>query len=227
MDLSMILLLCGAGSILLALLYCFFGYRLARFILPICGILFLEGVNYLFIYPLLKLDLLGIWLLFGGTAVIIYILLYFLERFAGFFVGLLGAGLLLIDVIYAFSLHTMPYLYPAYFTLCVLAGLLTFVYNRMGAVIAASLFGGCVAAFAGVYLLTMGIGGAVFEAQSNVLIPFVQFLQSHGLLVMGVALVLTAAGGIVQIMWTARTKLFGNPAKHGTNTNAHADAFDI
>lgn len=213
MDLSMIVLLIGTGSILFALLNCLFGYRFARFILPICGILFLEGVTYLFIYKLLNLDSLSAWMFFGGIAITIYIVLFFFKRFAGFFTGLLGAGLLLIYVIHAFSLHNMPYLYPAYFTLCVLAGLLTFVYNRMGVVIATSVFGGCVAAFAGVYLLTMGIDGAAFEAQPNVLIPLVRFLQSHGLLVMGVALVLTAVGGIVQILWTGRVKLFGN-AEH-------------
>lgn len=213
MDLSMTLLLCGAGAILTALLYCLFGYRLAQFILPICGVLFLEGVIYLFIYPLLKLDLLSAWLFFGGIAITIYIVLFFLKRFAGFFTGLLGAGLMLIYVIYAFSLHDMPYLYPAYFTLCVLAGLLTFVYNQMGAVIATSVFGGCLAAFAGVYLISMGIDSTAFETQPNVLIPLVQFLQSHGLLVMGVALVLTAVGGIIQILWSGRVKIWGN-TKH-------------
>jgi len=78
MDLALIMLI-GAGiAVALAFIFCFFGYRWARFLLPICGLLVLEGIIYIFVYGLFSFNEIGTWLFFGGSSIAIYIILFFL-----------------------------------------------------------------------------------------------------------------------------------------------------
>lgn len=104
----MILLAIGIAALVISLLHCFFGYRLARFLLPVCGVLLIEGALYIFVYKSLMLDTMGTWLFFAGTGLSSYFVLFFFQRIAAFFTGLTGAALFLVFVVYAFSLHTLP-----------------------------------------------------------------------------------------------------------------------
>lgn len=207
MDLSLILLICGAAAVIIALLFVFFGYKVSRFLMPLCGVLAVEAVIYLFIYDLFELNEVGTWLFFAGSAIAFYVIFFILRRISGFFAGLMGMGLFLIYVIYAFNLNEIPLLYPALFTLSIIAGLLTVVYKNMGVTLATSLFGAAIAAFAGLYLMFVGVGGEEFTNGANLAVPFTAFLLQNGLLVAGVTLALGAVGALVQVFGTAKQQL--------------------
>ena len=207
MDVSLILLIGGAAAIVIALLFCFFGYRLARFLQPITGLLVIEGLIYIFIYPMLALDSTGTWLFFAGTALAFFVILFVFKRIAGFFTGLLGAGLFLLYIIYAFGLQSVPYLYPIFFTLAIIAGALAVAYRRAGVIVTTSLLGGCVVAFAGLYMIFVGVNGAEFAGQGNVLVPLARFLAERGLIVAGVSLGIAAITAFLQFAATGKKQV--------------------
>ena len=69
MDLSLLILICGCAALLISLLQCFFGYKLARFLLPFSGLALFEGLLYLFVYDHLRLDVVSTWLFFRNNFV--------------------------------------------------------------------------------------------------------------------------------------------------------------
>lgn len=210
MSLSVVILICGSALVLLGLLNGFFGYKLARFLLPVSGFVLAEGLLYIFVYDLLKLDTLSTWLFFAGGGVAVYLILFFLKRIAGFFTGAVAGGLFAVLVIYAAGLQEMPLVYPAVFTVFVMVGLLTAVYQRGMVVAATAIFGGCCAAYAGLYLYLIGINPTSIVVYNNLLVPFEGFLKNHAYLVGGAALVLSAVGMLVQFRWTADRQLLSN-----------------
>ncbi|MGI5848734.1 MAG: DUF4203 domain-containing protein [Christensenellales bacterium] len=216
MDLSLIIMIGGSVAIALALIFCFFGYKLARILLPICGLAVFEAAIYLFIYDLFEMDTLMTWLFFGGSIAAIYIVLFFLKRIAGFFNGLLGSALMLLYVVYALNLHDLAYLYPICLTICTVAGLLTVVYKKVAVIIFTSLFGACTAAFLGLYIYFEGINVADFIAYRNVLVPIEQYLSANAYIVAGVSLGLTIVSIFIQVYATSHTQvLSGKPDDRG------------
>ena len=218
MDLSWVMLICGAAALILGLLFVFFGYKLARFLLPLCGSLVVLGVLWAVALPALQLDTLATWLFLGGAGVSIYILLFFFKRVAGFFVGLVGAVLLLTYIAYALGLWGLPYVYPVFFTLCVVSGLLAVVYRRIGVIVFTSMLGACVALYVGLYLFIEGVNPDVFT--SGVLPQLAAFLSAQKYLVAGAALVLMVVGILVQAAITSKNQLLPGrereePAKRG------------
>ena len=207
MDLSIMILIGGSVVIAIALVFCFFGYKLARFLLPLCGTLILEALVYLYVYNLFQLNALGTWLFFGGTSVAIYIILFLIKRIAGFFAGLLGSALMLFFVVYAFQLQSVPYVYPAGMTISVVVGLLTVVYQRAGVIISTSLLGACTAAFFGLYIYVEHINAADFIMYRNVLVPLEQYLSANSILVLGASVGLTVLSVIIQIFLTGKTQV--------------------
>jgi hypothetical protein len=203
------LLIGGSIGLLLALLTGFFGYKLARFLLPLSGLAVLEGIICIYLYDLLTLDAISTWLFFGGTGIAVYLVLFFVKRLAGFFTGLLGSALLLIFIVYAMGLHSFSLLYPVVLTLSVMAGLMTAVYKRIGVVISTSVLGGCAAAYLGLYIYLEGADMSALQG-GNILIPLVGFLSSHTLLVLGVALGLTLVSLLVQLGVTAKRQVLAD-----------------
>lgn len=213
---SVVLLICGAALVLLGLTFSFFGYRFARLLFPVCGLVVAEGLLYVYVYGLFNLDALGTWLFFGGSSVAVYILLFFVRRIAGFFTGLLGSAIFLWFVVNAFGLQNLTYLYPACLAICLVSGMLTVTYERAGVVVFTSLFGACVAAFAGLYLYMQGVNTGFIEASGGVFAACQRFLSINALLITGVSAAVTAAGLLVQFAVTAtRTVLPGSVDEQG------------
>ena len=209
MNPSIPLLIGGSVGLLLALLTGFFGYKLARFLLPLSGLAVLEGLIYIYLYDLLTLDGIGTWLFFGGTAIAVYLVLFFVKQLAGFFAGLLGSALLLIFAVYAAGLHSFELLYPVVLTLSVMAGLLTAVYKKVGVVISTSVLGGCAAAYLGLYIYLQGTDISAFQ-KGNLFVPLESFLSDNVLLITGVALGLTLVSLLVQFGVTAKKQVLSD-----------------
>ncbi len=205
MDLSLILFIGGGVVVALGLVFCFFGYKLARILFPLGGLIVLEGVLYIYVYNLLKLDGPGTWLFFGGSAVASYMIMFFIRRIAGFFTGFLGSMLMLLYIINAFSLQDLPYVYPVCLTLCVISGLLTVVYERVAVIIFTSLMGACIAAFAGIYIYIYGIGTLVVS--EDVFRTLSSFFSDNAYLITGISAGATLFGIFIQFSVTSSTRV--------------------
>ncbi|NLT97909.1 MAG: DUF4203 domain-containing protein [Christensenellaceae bacterium] len=222
---TMVLIACSAG-ILLSLLTAFFGYRLGRFLLPLSGLLLLEGLIYVYIYSLLRLDTLSTWLFFGGTAVAVYLILFFIRRLAGFFTGAAAAALLLACLVHALKLEGFSLLAPVVMTLTVLSALLTAVYKRVGVIVATAVLGGCAAALFGLYIYLMGVDAAPFTA--NLIAPVERFLAARAPLVLGVGGGRSLAGRLVQLLVTGKRQVLGDSlgSDSGLKTTRKRDRAD-
>ncbi len=220
MSLSNALLIGGCIALLLALVTSFFGYKLARFLLPLCGLAILEGLIYVYVYDLLILDALGTWLFFGGSSIAIYLILFFFKRIAAFFAGLTGGAIFLVYLIYALSLHDFALMYPIVLTLAVLAGLWTAFYKKTGVIIFTSLLGGCAAAYIGLYLFIQGGDASPFAASGNLLAPLESFLMAQTWLIGGIGVALTLVGLLVQLFVTARSQVLS--ALPGAEEKTHS-----
>lgn len=220
MDQSIIMLIALCAVIVISLLHCFFGYKLARLLLPLCGVALLEGVLHTFVYAELALDATGTWLFFAGSALALYMVLFFFPRIAAFFTGMAGSALALVFAVNALSLFEVPMVYPVGLTLCLLFGLLAAVYRRVGVAVFTAIFGGCLAAFSAVFLFYGG-DAAGYLLMGSLLAPLEMFLKSHVLLISGVALVLASLGLLVQLKVTANAQVLGRR----THGGAHAMEF--
>ena len=207
MTIPLILLISGAIAVIMTIIFIVFGYKLARFVTPLCGVIVIEFILYLFVYDLLGITEGAMWLFTCGTAVVVYVLLFMMRRPSVFFVGILGMGLLLLSIIYAFGMHEVPYLYVGFFAISGVAGLLAAAYRRMGVIIATSLFGGCATALIGLYLIISGIFAVQPAAGATMVSQVDAFLRSNGLLVLGVSVALTVAGVLLQHFSTGKTQL--------------------
>lgn len=222
----MVFLIVNCAVLLLGLLHVFFGYKLARFLLPLCGTLLAVSALYIFVYDMLSLDTVQTYVFFIGCSAAVYIILFFIPRIAAFFTGLLGSALFIIFAVYAFNLHGFVMLYPAAMTACVLCGLLAAVYKRAGVIIAAALFGSCVSSFVGVYLYIEGGNVLNFEAAGNILVPLEYFLSENVLLIGSAALALVLLGLAAQFARTADRQLLegrlltGKRGRHNKNNMA-------
>lgn len=213
MDLALILLIGFGTAIILAFVFCFFGYRWARFLLPICGLLVLEGIIYVFVYGLFSLGELETWLFFGGSSIAIYIILFFLKRIAGFFAGLLGSALLLSFIVYALNLQTLGFLVPICLTLCVITGILTIVYQRNAVIISTSIFGASAAVLLGLYFVFDVLIATAPIMQDNILAALESYLAANALLVAGCALGLAILGALIQNFSTGYKQVFADVKK--------------
>ncbi len=227
MNLSAVVMICGSVAVVLGLLHCFFGYKLARFLLPVSGVAVAEGLLYIIVFDNLMLDSVSTWLFFVGSAITVYLILFFLKRIAGFFLGVVAGGMLCVLLVYALGLHSMPLLYPVCLTLSVMAGLFTLVYERNMVVISTTVAGSCGAAYCGLFLFINGVDPAGFVIYNNLLVPFEVFLRCNALLIVGVAAVLMALGLFAQFFWTAGHQLLSTSAsakKQRPTRNEFADS---
>jgi hypothetical protein len=219
MDLSWVILICGAATLVLALIFLFFGYKLARFLLPLCGVLIGLGLLSAFVLDALRLNVMETWLFMGGAGVSLYILLFFFKRTAGFFAGVLGSALMLVYIVYAFGLDSLPYLYPACLTLCAVSGLLAVFYHKKGVIAFTSLLGACAAVFAGLFLYFKGVNPEPFSA--GLLTVFEEFLAEHSFLITGISLVAAVAGIVVQSLITSQHQVLSGSLRDEQPSDDH------
>ena len=207
MNLSAVILVIGGAMVIIGLLHVFFGYKLARFLLPLSGLVLAEALIYILAYDSLNLDALSTWLFFAGSGIAIYLILFFFKRIAGFFLGLAAGGMLSVLLVYTLNLHSMPLVYPVCLTISVMAGLFTLVYERNMVVASTVIAGACGAAYCGLFLFINGVDPAGLVIYNNLLVPFEVFLRSNAYLICGVTLVLIAMGMCAQFFWTAGHQL--------------------
>lgn len=211
MDLSLMILIDSCIGLIIALLFCFFGYKLARPLLPLPGMIVLEVLIYVYIFGTFKTNSIGTWLFFGGVSIILYVILFLIPRIAGFFTGVLGSAMLLLFIISSFGLQNIDYLYPACLTICAASGLLTVVYEKNGVIVFTSVFGACAASFIGMHMYLKGVSEEILQTE-NVLIYLRDFLSSNAHLITGISIALLVAGMLIQALATSQGKtLSGNP----------------
>lgn len=190
---------------LVGLLFCTFGYKFARFLLPLCGMIVIESALYLFVGGFIgDTDLTGV-LFYGGTAVASYIVLFFVLRLSGFFTGVLGAGLLSYFVITAFGLSGSPFVFPVFASAAVLAGLLGFVYSRVGVIIASVMFGSGIAAAFGTILILAP--KAEYAKELSITAGFTSVVNNNPYIFFAVFALLLLVGLVVQLRVTGQSQI--------------------
>lgn len=216
MDLSVVVLICGGAAIILGLVFCFFGYKLGRLLLPLCGLIVIEGLVYIFLYKQMQFDTLGTWLLFGGSGVAVYIILFFIKRAAGFFTGLIGSALFAIYTVNAFNLQSISFAVPVCLTICVVSGLLAAVYQKAAVIVFTSLFGACVAAFAGIYIYVQGVdASALSSAELFTLIG--SFFSANAVFITGASAGVAISGILIQSALTSSSCVLAGKADDSDN----------
>ena len=142
--------------IVIAVLYCFLGYRLARILLPICGAAITFVLLYFSFLQSTNLIDIEIFIISASAAVFAYVILFYIKRAAAFVVGLVAAAFACLIVLSLFDFGSLDIVSPIVVALCLMSALLSFVYLRIAVIVTTSLLGGCVASITGVMLLTMG-----------------------------------------------------------------------
>ena len=198
------------GFAALGLVYCVFGYKYARFLLPVCCVLVLEVAIYLFVSETIIGDDIYVALFYGGSAIVLYIVLFFILRLSGFITGIMGAALFFVYFVYAFGLEHMPYVVPAYLALCILVGLLSAAYDRTGVIAASSLLGGSLAS--GVVLFLIFSGGANVGVDESVLNVVYTIIRDNAYIFLIAAVVVTALGIFVQMKFTGFSQVLNKRA---------------
>lgn len=216
----------GVIAVLIALVYCFFGYRLARVVLPLCGVAAIGGLMYVFLIDFYTSGGVDKWIFIVCCVVALYFILFILKRFASFFVGVCGTALALLFIAVALGLSDQPYFYPVAATISLVVGLVGFVYRRVGVIIATSLFGGCSAAFVLLFLI---FGGVQELSGFSGLIPKMSaYLTNNAALVTGVAIAAAIVGMLIQFFATGgSTILAGRHGLHRKTQQFVSDEINI
>ena len=205
MQLSVSLQISLIGFAAIALVYCVLGYKYARFLLPVCGVLLFEVAMYLFVSDMLNGDDLFYALFYGGTAIVIYVVLFFILRLSGFLTGIVGAALFLIYVVFAFNLDHMPYIVPVFLTLCFVVGLIGAASSRTGVIVVSSLLGGSLAT--GVILFLIYAGDADVGASEPFINSMINVMRDNAFVFLGVSAALAALGTFVQMKFTGLSQV--------------------
>ncbi len=192
----------------IGLLFCVLGYKFARFLMPVCGMIVIESILYVTVGGYVQSTNLSGALFYGGTAVASYVILFFALRLAGFFTGALGSALFLFFVIRAFGLSGTPVILPAAAAVAVVTGLASLVYERAGVIVATSLFGASVAGATGTFLIAAaGADAAVGQSMAEL---FGSMLGRHAYIFLAAVCVLAAAGLAVQFKLSAKNQLLSS-----------------
>lgn len=184
------------------LIFCVFGYKYAKFLMPLCGMLVVESVIYLLISGYLKHTEFTAVLFYGSTAVASYIVLFFVIRLNGFFTGVLGASMLCYFAVKAAG-QAIPFVIPIVITIILITGLIGFVYKRVGVIISTSLFGAGLA----VGLVCFLIFASRYEAGHTFLGVVNSVAESYSLYVLGAYAILAAAGILLQLRLTGKDQV--------------------
>jgi hypothetical protein len=197
--------------VIIAMIYCFFGFRLARIILPLCGVTIIAGLMYIFLIDFYTSGGLDQWIFIVCCVVALYVILFLLKRFASFIVGVCGAGLMLLFFATALELASLPFFYPAAITVSLLIGCIGFVYQRTGVIIATSLFGGGVATFVTMFIIfgepldISGFGDLISEMSL--------YFSGNAPLVTTIAICVAIVGVVAQVFATGKSTVLAG--RHG------------
>jgi hypothetical protein len=214
MDLSVVILISAGAAIILGLVFCFFGYKLGRLLFPVCGLLVIESLIYIYVYKQMQFDIVGTWMLFGGSGVAVYIILFFIKRIAGFFTGLLGSALFALYVVSALGLQDFEYIVPAVLCFCIVSGLLTAVYQKYAVIVFTALFGACVAAFAGIYIYIQGVDASALSA-AGLFAVLGSFLTANAIFIAGASAGVCVSGILIQSALTSSSCVLAGRADGG------------
>ena len=184
----------------MGLVFCAFGYKYARFLLPVCGMIVVESLIYLLIGGNLKSTELTSALFYGGTAVASFIILFFLLRLPAFFAGAAGAAAMLYFVISAFGLSGLPFAFPVFICLVVIFGLVGFIYKRVGVIIATNLLGASIASSAGLFIALAP--GADYANGKSLISGISSVIAHNGYIFLGVFAVIIIVGLLLQLKIT-------------------------
>jgi hypothetical protein len=187
------------------LVFCVFGYKYARFLLPVCGMVVVESLIYLLIGGYLRDSELSSALFYGGTAVASFIILFFLLRVPAFFTGAAGAAVMLYFVISAFGLSGVPYAFPVYIALVVIFGLIGFAYKRVGVIIATSLLGASLTSGFGLFVALAP--GADYANGKAILAGLSSVIANNGYMFLGVFAVIMIVGLLIQLKVTGTSQI--------------------
>lgn len=184
------------------LIFCVFGYKYAKFLMPLCGMLVVESVIYLLISGYLEHTEFKAVLFYGSTAVASYIILFFVIRLNGFFTGVLGASMLCYFAVKAVG-QAIPFVIPIVITIILVVGLVGFVYKRVGVIISTSLFGAGLAVGLACFL----IFASGYEAGQTFLGVVNSVAESYSLYILGTYAVVAAAGLLLQLKLTGKDQV--------------------
>ncbi|MBT7123301.1 MAG: hypothetical protein HN948_09875, partial [Clostridia bacterium] len=142
------------------------------------------------------------------------------------FVGVCGSALALLFFAVAFGLGELPFFYPVAATICLIIGLVSFVYRRIGVIIATSLLGGCMAVFITLFF----IFGSSLEISgfSDLVSKMSGFLSKDSAMVTGIAISVAIIGAVVQIFATGGSTILAG--RHGLRRKTQkfvSDEIDI
>lgn len=216
----------GIIAIIIAVIYCFFGYRLARIVLPLCGTAVIGGLMYVFLIDFYTTGGLDKWIFVVCSAVALYVILFILKRVAGFMVGVCGAAMAMLFIAVAFNLNAQSYFYPVAATICLVVGLISFVYRRVGVIIATSLLGGFMATLMTLFLI---FGGSLdISGFSDLISKMYEYLADNAAMVTGVAFFVAIVGVVVQFFATGGSTILAG--RHGLRRKTQkfiSDEIDI
>lgn len=216
----------GIIAIIIAVIYCFFGYRLARIVLPLCGTAVICGLMYVFLIDFYTTGGLDKWIFVVCCAVALYVILFILKRVAGFMVGVCGAGMAMLFIAVALNLGARSSFYPVAATICLVVGLISFVYRRVGVIIATSLLGGFMATLMTLFLV---FGGSLdISGFSDLVSKMYEYLADNAAMVTGVAFFVAIVGVVIQLFATGGATILAG--RHGLRRKTQkfvSDEIDI
>ena len=185
---------------LVGIVFFIVGYKFARFLLPVCGMIVIEVLLYLLVGGYLKSSELISALFYGGTAVASYVLLFFLLRVPAFFTGAVGAGFLSYVVLVAFGLIEKSFAFTVFVTVMIVIGLVSFAYKRVGVIIATSLFGAGLAGATGAFLVLAPNAG--YARELGLIAAMDSVVRHNGYVFFAVIAILTLLGLVLQLRAT-------------------------
>lgn len=185
------------------LMFCIFGYKYAKFLMPLCGMLVVESAIYFLISGYFKHLEFTAALFYGGTAVAAYIILFFAMRLNGFFTGVLGSAMLCYFIVKVVGQASIPFVIPIAITAALITGLVGFVYKRVGVIIATSLFGAglCVS------LVSFLVFASGYAAGQSFLGTVNRIAENYSLYLLGAYVVLAAIGLVLQLKLTGKDQV--------------------
>ncbi len=186
--------------VIIGLVFCIAGYKFARFLLPVCGMIVIEVLLYFLVGGYLRQNELISALFYGGTAVASYVVLFFFLRLPAFFTGAVGAGFLSYLILIAFGLIDKPFAFPAFITVMIIIGLISFAYKRVGVIIATSLLGAGLAGSAGVFFALAP--HADYAKQLGLIAGLDSVIRHNGYIFFAVFMVLAVLALIIQFKVT-------------------------
>lgn len=198
----MTILLSEIVVLIVALIYTFFGYRLARILLPICGSALGLGLLIAIVPEYVAFVRTDQIIVAVSCIVSLYVLLFMFKRAAALVLGFVAAAFVCIATAEVFNVTAYAVSYPVMLTVCVISSFMCFVYRRIGVIVTTSLIGGAFVSLLGMVLINGGIDtSGIYEVAKQV----ADFFNENAVIITACALVFAAAGIFFQIYVSGKT----------------------